>query len=183
MKKVFIDAGAYNGDTLREFFGWRQLLGDPNEFEIYAFEPNPNMQKALEDIASQHKNIEYIPKAVWVADEPIQFAVDTTETPLGSTVMPGKTNIWDNFGHVEVQGFDFSEWLKQFIDDEVIIKMDIEGAEFPVLEKMIIDKTIFIPKKLMVEFHPNKVREYTTEYCNDFIKQIKDMGVGLEVWH
>lgn len=183
MRKVFIDAGAYNGDTVKQFFNWGLINGNPHEYKVYAFEPNPNMKKQMEDVASQYENVEYIPKAVWVADEPIQFAVDTTPTPLGSTVMSGKTNIWDNFGHVKVEAVDFSEWLKQFINDEVIIKMDIEGAEFPVLEKMIMDKTIFIPKKLMVEFHPNKVKEYTTTYCNQFIQEIKDMGVPLEVWH
>jgi FkbM family methyltransferase len=182
-RKIFIDAGAYDGDTIKQFYNWGFIIDKPNEFKVYAFEPNPNMKKALLDIESQHKNLTYIPKAVWVKDEILQFAVDTTPTPLGSTVMPGKVNIWNNFDKVDVEAIDFSEWLKQFKNDEVIIKMDIEGAEFPVLKKMIKDKTIFIPSKIMVEFHANKVTEYTTTYKNNFVKRIKKMGVPLEEWH
>ena len=181
--KVFIDAGAYDGDTVKQFFNWGFMIGNPKSFKVYAFEPNPNMKKQLEDIASQHTNVTYVPKAVWVEDTEIEFAVDTTPTPLGSTVMPGKVNIWEHFGKVTVEAIDFSEWLKQFKNDEVTIKMDIEGAEFPVLEKMITDGTIFIPKRLMVEFHPNKVREYTTTYKNELVEKIQKMGVPLVEWH
>ena len=29
MKKVFVDLGAYDGDTVREFYNWGKLTGDP----------------------------------------------------------------------------------------------------------------------------------------------------------
>lgn len=181
--KIFIDAGAYDGDTIKQFYNWGFLVGNPNDFQIYAFEPNPDFKKQMLDIESQHEKVTYIPKAVWTEDGVIQFAVDKTPTPLGSTAMPGKVAIWNVFDKVDVEAIDFSKWLTQFKDDEVIIKMDIEGAEFPVLEKMILDKTIFIPSKIMVEFHPNKVREYTTTFKNELVRKIKDMGVPLEDWH
>jgi len=48
---------------------------------------------------------------------------------------------------------------------------------------MINDETIYIPKVLMVEFHPNKVTEYTTTNKNDLIKRIEDLGVDIKEWH
>ena len=181
--KVFIDCGAYTGDTIKEFFNWGSIVDDPKKYKIYAFEPNPNMQKPLLDIESQYNNITYISKAVWTKNKAIKFAVDKSGDPLGSTAMKSKTNIWDKFPKITVEAIDFSAWLKQFENDEVIIKMDIEGAEFPVLEKMIKDKTIHIPKIILVEFHPNKVREYTTTNKNELIQKIKDLGVNIKDWH
>lgn len=183
MRKIFIDAGAYDGDTIREFFNWGKMIGDPNEYEIYAFEPNPNMYKILDDTASQHDNVTFINKAVWIEDGQIEFAVDTTATPLGSTAEVSKSSIWDTMPHETVESVDFSNWIKQFDGCEVLLKMDIEGAEFSVLSKMLKDGTMKIVNKLMCEFHPNKVSAYTTTDKDDLIKKIEAEGVEVKLWH
>ena len=50
---------------------------------------------------------------------------------------------------------DFSRWLSAnfSIRDYIIVKMDIEGAEYEVLEKMIRDGTLQMVNELYVEFH------------------------------
>lgn len=185
MRMAYIDLGAYNGDTVKQFLMWGQLITDPRDFEIHAFEPNPNMAKQLTDLADQYPNVTFHNEAAWIEDTELEFAVDTTDSPLGSTLMKGKAAIWDNFNHVTVKAFDFSKWLKDNFHehDLVIVKMDIEGAEFPVLEKMIKDGTITIPEHLCVEFHPNKVREYTTDHKNDLIERCKKQGMNILEWH
>lgn len=181
MKYIYCDAGAYDGDTIGQFYNWGKLAVKPEEFQVIAFEPNP---KFLPMLRKKHgANVEIRSEAVWIKDGEIELAIDQSETPLGSTVMPGKQEIWHKSPKVKVKSINFSSWLKQFKDDYVILKMDIEGAEFLVLEEMIKDGTITIPKILMVEFHPNKVIEYTTTYKNELIKRIKDLGVNLKEWH
>ena len=57
---------------------------------------------------------------------------------------------------------DFSRWLKEMVARHteadgskpfVVVKMDIEGAEYAVLEELVHDGTIALISELMVEFH------------------------------
>jgi len=169
---VFIDCGAYNGDSVENFKNWSKVsFPDKKNWIIYAFEPNPKFKDYWDN--QPHANIIFSGKAVWIEDTELEFAVDQTDTPLGSTVMSTKRNIWNKSPKIKVRALDFSEWLKQFKDDFVVLKMDIEGAEFKVLNKMTADDTDKIPHVLMVEFHPNKVVEYTTTYKNGLIRKLQ----------
>lgn len=184
MKKAFIDLGAYQADTIKEFNNWIQLYDKPGEYDIYAFEPNPVLEN--QNIINAKKN-NYIfkPWAAWTHDGHILLAVDGTKTPMGSTVMPSKSAIWDRFPHVQVKCFNFSQWLaaKFSEGDEVIVKMDIEGAEFPILEQMLKEDTIRIPSYLFVEFHANKVKDYTTDDTNNLVNRIIEKGGNIKLWH
>lgn len=180
---IFIDLGAYDGDTVEQFFNWSKLIEHhADSFKIYAFEPNPNVNRGVEKLAERKVNVTFSNKAAWINDGEIEFAVDSSNTPLGSTVEDSKHNIWDNNEHITVECFDFSEWIKQFKDDYVIVKMDIEGAEFPILEKMLQDKTVKYMDKLLCEFHPNKVARYTSDDKADLIKRLSKYTEVIE-WH
>jgi FkbM family methyltransferase len=184
MRKVFIDLGSYKGDSIQEFFNWIQLIDDPKEYEIYAFEPNPVLEN--QSIINAKKNKYYFkPWAAWIYDGKIDMAIDGTKTPMGSTVMPSKVAIWDKFPHVRVECFNFSKWLADNFtpDDQVIIKMDIEGAEYPVLKKMIEEDTISLASYLFVEFHPNKVKDYTTTDTDELVNLIIEKGGNIKLWH
>lgn len=182
MSNIYIDIGAYNGDSIEQFRNWSKLsFPDKDNWEIYAFEPNPKFKKTLSKKQDDHTH--YYDDAAWIENGVKEFAVDDSDTPLGSTLMPGKKNIWDTKSKIKVTAFDFSEWITQFKDDFVVVKMDCEGAEFPILEKMIKDETIHIPYVLMVEFHPNKVVEYTTTHKNDLIRKLQKLGVNIKEWH
>lgn len=179
---VFIDLGCYDGDTIEEFKNWRKLaFPDKEDWIIYAFDPNPKWIDKWETMKDGKTFFNL--KAAWIENTEMDFAVDSSDTPLGSTLMPGKHKIWDKSKKITVQAFDFSEWVKQFKDDYIVVKMDTEGAEFPILDKMIKDGTITIPDKLLVEFHPNKVIEYTTEFKNKLVQLIKDLNVDILEWH
>lgn len=181
MRNIYIDIGAYNGDTVEQFRNWSKIAYPGKDFIIYAFDPNPNFKKQWA-ILSNDKTT-FSNKAAWISDGVAKFAVDDTNMPIGSTLMPSKVRAWEAFNKIEVETFDFSEWLKQFKNDFVVVKMDCEGAEFPILEKMIDDKTITIPNDLMVEFHPNKVVDYTSNYSNKLKDRIRQLGVNLTDWH
>ncbi len=179
---IFIDLGAYNGDSIEEFRNWSKVaFPGRTSWKIYAFEPNPKFAGVLRK--KEDENTKTYNTAAWTKDTELEFAVDSTKTPLGSTVMSGKKAIWDTMSHIRVTAFDFSEYLKKFKDDFVVVKMDIEGAEFPILEKMIADGTDKIPHVMMVEFHPNKVQEYTTTHKNELIQKLLDRGVVIKEWH
>lgn len=179
---VFIDLGCNDGSTVEEFRNWSKVaFPDRNSWQIKAFDPNPHFKdrwKIIED-----KDTVFEEKAAWVVEKELMLAIERSEESLGSTVMPGKKKVWDASPKIIVKAFDFSKWLEQYKDHFVVVKMDIEGAEFPLLDKMIKTGTITIPNKLLVEFHPNKVVEYTTQDKERLVQLIKDLGVDILEWH
>lgn len=174
--KIFIDCGAYDGDSIEQFYNWYKLIDDPTEYNVFAFEPNPTvMAKAKERLTG--KKVVFSDNAVWIENGTKEFSV----YDVGSTLMESK-NTWDKGVKIEVDTVDFSEWINNFKGDYVVVKLDVEGAEFPILEKMIKDKTIDIPDLMLVEFHPNKVSDYTTTDKNNLIKEVSKHTRLIE-WH
>lgn len=190
MRYIFIDLGAYNGDSVREFMGIGKqtptqafltnvtLPVPPEQFEIYAFEPNPK----FEDSFKSYPNVHFSNSVALTYDGTVQFAVDQTDDPMGSTAESSKISIYDTMPKLTLTCFDFSNWITQFENHYVIVKMDIEGSEFPVLYKMLKDGTHKIMNKLWVEMHPNKARNYTTTDSINLIETLKK-DIEVENWH
>lgn len=169
---IFVDLGAHNGDTVEQFVSWGQLFGDISDSTVYAFEPNPNFEKEWESVyerQSQHvKDIVFEQTAAWIDDKGLEFSL-WQESDIGSTVMPAKRN-WYAGKIIGVPSFDFSEWLKQFEGEEIVIKLDVEGAEYPILKKMISDGTDKLCKLIFIEWHADKMGpDYKQD--EEFIKE------------
>lgn len=183
MKYSYIDLGAYNGDTFLSFMANQKLIAPPESFDVYLVEPNPAFKRILDSLAEKFTNIkEVIHEAAWIKDGTAPFAQDTNDLAYGSTLMASKEKIWNRFDKITVKTFDFSKWLKRFKDDYVIVKMDIEGAEFPLLEKMMRDGTAKYMDQLWVEVHPNKLKDYTTTYSNDMVERLR-FHTEVTLWH
>ncbi len=154
---IFIDAGCYHAAATEQFINWGQLLTDDMEgSRIYSIEPNPKLKSYWQEIRDRHikhvKDMQFVNKAAWIDDSILKFS--ETDLDLGASVMPEKRG-YDTT--IDVQGFDFSQWLKQFSGEEIVIKMNIEGAEYPIMEKMMKDGTDKLVKDIMVEFHSAKM--------------------------
>jgi FkbM family methyltransferase len=184
MRYFFIDLGAYTGDSFLQFMARTDLPVPPQEFEVYLVEPNPNMFTVLDKMFQSFDNInEIIKAAAWIGDGEADFAVDTNDLAYGSTLMSSKKEIWDKFAKQKVETFNFSRWITQFKNDYVIVKCDVEGAEFPILEKMMDEDTDKIMDELWIELHPNKLVDYTTDDSNVLIQKLVNRGVKVELWH
>lgn len=182
MKHVYIDLGCYDGDSVEQFRNWRKLAFNPAiEWEIHAFDPNPAFKEEWDRIKDD--STFFYQKAAWVKDGEVLFAIDTETDGIGSTAMTSKKAVWDSGQITSVPCFDFSEWLQQFKGCFVVLKMDIEGAEFPILEKMIADNTDEIVGRLMVEFHANKVSDYTSTDVQNLLAVLRRRGVSVVEWH
>lgn len=153
---IYIDLGCYDGDTILQFRNWRYLKYGKNvEWMTYGFDPNPEFKKAWK----QHERPDTIFKrsAAWTEDGELEFT--QAPRPDRSTVMKEKVN-WGEGNVLTVPCFDFSTWLKQFRGKHVLLKMDCEGAELPILTKMIEDGTDDIANLTMVEWHDGKMPQY-----------------------
>ena len=116
--EIFIDCGALNGETIKDFVDFTG--GSYNK--IYSFEPIP----------SQYKNtLQYLNDANIQRVELIQKGVWSHETVLNFIDAEGGSRI-DNNGTIPVQVVPIDGIIPKN-EKITFIKMDIEGAEFEAL--------------------------------------------------
>jgi len=150
---VYIDLGAYRGVTIaryRHSRNWKQGT------RIFAWECNPYL-----------KNVNYgvdvirVNAAAWICEGEMDFYV-SRKAPgrvQGSSVYKEKRTGNLNIEQpVRVRTVDFSAWvISQFIESEhVTLKMNIEGAEYDVLEHMVKTGAIEHIDTLFVQWHYKK---------------------------
>ena len=127
---------------------------------LYGFDPWP----ALVEGESQHAGTRVVleRKAAWIEDGQIEFARVRGLRGWDSTVMRQK-NSHDEWARedaiIRVPCFDFSEWLRG-LPEPPTVKVDVEGAEFPILQKLVDDGTDVLVAELLVEWHEDKMPEY-----------------------
>ena len=146
---VFIDCGAYKGNAIRKF-----MASTDKAWRIHAFEPNTHIKRDYPNGTIVHN------EAVWIEDGVIPFYFSTKGYKRSSSsAMKNKTS--GNLNHKKpeiVPCIDFSKWLlHNFEDDNIVLKMDIEGAEYQVLRKMLNDGSISLINTLYIEFHAHKI--------------------------
>jgi len=101
-----------------------------------------------------------------------------------SSLIHGKTRGNLDFDNpIEVDCIDLSKWITENFDkdDYIILKMDVEGAEYKVLEKMINENTINYVNKLYVEFHGMRVFK-TKEDTKKLRTEIRGRGIPVHNW-
>ena len=133
MRKVFIDCGANDGCSVKHFM---EKYSDQDDYEIYSFEGNKSFYDELVKI--QRDKFYPSKNLVWTHDGVINF----DGWHLGK-------------GTVNKPCIDFSSWIKETfdIDDYIILKMDIEAAEYDVLNKMDKDGSLSYINKFYGELH------------------------------
>ncbi len=177
--KVFIDLGAFDGDTL--------LLAQkiyPECDNYYAFEPyRPNFQK-LTDVFKDNPKIILINKAAGTKAEKVSLFLHNDikkrqDAAEGNSLLLEKNNVSaDNFE--EVESINFSQFIKEKFtkEDEIILKIDIEGKEYDVLEQMIEDKTINLIDTLFCEWHQHKIPSLKDRHSK-LIERLKEFNLKI----
>jgi hypothetical protein len=66
-------------------------------------------------------------------------------------------------------------------DDFIIVKMNIEGAEYKVLNKMIRSKSINYINELFIEFHYKKMDMPENEH-NQLVGKLEKSGLDVQLW-
>ena len=193
-KKIFLDLGTHYAEGLIQFIN---MLKIDRTWKIYSFEANPIVFKSY---AAKHKwkkskfDVTFLNKAVSSRNGTVTINVETpwhgrqdgeatTIISLDKWTAGERKNFKTQY---EVESIDFSNFVNSASDNcEIYCKMDIEGAEFEVLEKMIIDKSILKIKKIWIEFHDHYFTNQD-EYAKRkeaIIKYLDDNAVGYELWH
>ena len=169
-QKLFVDCGFNAGQMLERFV--RALP----EFLFYGFEINYEyFAESAVELQNRHTNILGLNFSA-VSDHEGMASFHIAGHRRGMLRAEATTVLSDfhqkqfEFFEAEiiearsnnVPAIDFSRWLKEMVARHttadgskpfVVVKMDIEGAEYAVLEKLVHDGTITLISELMVEFH------------------------------
>lgn len=154
MKKIYLDLGANIGRTAEEFV----LVN--RDYDIFCVEPNIELLPKIFEVSQKvRKPFSVIWGAAWIENGSINLFQSGAHE--ASTVVTGKVENadWPQIDYQsgsQVPCFDLSEWILRNVDsydDELVIKMDIEGAEYDVLEKMLQDGSIDRVTILKCEWH------------------------------
>lgn len=129
---------------------------------LYGFDPWPELVEAERRVGGTLVVLER--KAAWIEDGEIELAMVHGLRAWDSTVMRDKDSRgeWSGVGSREVTrvpAFDLAAWLLG-LPEAAVVKMDVEGAEFPILERVLETGADTKIARLLVEWHDDKMPGY-----------------------
>jgi FkbM family methyltransferase len=164
MANVFLDLGTHYGQGLEEIIKKHNI---DNSWIVHTFEANPTTYNRYKEINySVYPFVISHNAAVYNYDGTVIINLEAPpgedQTGQGSSIIDlDKWNPWreepgKNFtGKIEVPCLDFARFVSNNFkkDDYIIIKMDIEGSEFAIINKLIDTKVIEYIDELYIEWH------------------------------
>lgn len=129
---------------------------------VYAFEPDPWTAARLRENIADLPNVDVITAAAGTENGTLslyrsaEFATDPEAASLSSSIMAAKRNV-DTDNAIPVPVVDFIAFLRDLDTDIAVIKIDIEGAEVPLLEKLLDDPVLARIDHIFVETHESRI--------------------------
>jgi FkbM family methyltransferase len=164
LMKILIDCGFNVGKYTKK------ILAEEQFDKIYAFEPNSIFLKKWQD-----RNLKNLPPITL-----INAAIHTYDGTIDFFDGRSSENssIFNDKGHLKgtkktVNCVDFDAWFRKTVkeDDYVHLKIDVEGAEYLVVPKMIESGSILMVDTLVVEWHWKKRRGHPDKVVHDQIQK------------
>ena len=175
---VFIDCGAHCGESIlraKRQFGINA--------KIISFEPVPYFAKEIQKIWKDDDSVDIVNAAVWIEDNINELQISTAITDGSSLLKEPAKEGQGEYLSIQVNTFDFSNFLKQFKERnfKLIVKFDIEGAEYHVLNKMIEEGTIHYVDEFWGEWHEAKTDDQK-KYRKEVFSYLKENNIAVREW-
>lgn len=169
--KIFIDAGYYVGKAL-EYYA--PFIDD--SWKVYAFEPNTELD-VMGSLERFPFAVEWVKKAVWTEDGQMEFRLG------GRNDASHLDGIRDSVDRkITVPTIDFSRFIAELPKDATIVcSMDIEGAEYPVLRKMVEEGTAQKLDLLDIEFHHRLLTGEDAATSSTLRREFEGLGVLVKL--
>ena len=193
--KYFIDCGTHFFEGYLQF---EQKFKFDQDWAVYSFEANPrtyNISKKQIPESFKQLKYEHLNLAVSTNEGEININCDMQNaegTGDGSNILQNPPSYdpeaqrhikWET---EKVKCFDLSKFILNLKNIEtLIIKLDIEGAEFEVLEKIIKDKSYEKITEMYVEFHERFFTGKTEQYRelkNQYIDFFNKNNIKITTW-
>lgn len=148
---VVLDIGANNGlFTL--------LMLQSGCRKVYAFEPNKDSLVNLTHMFANNDKVAIVEKAVYINDSDLEFFIDPNNTTIGSLSESHLQTHGSSVQKITVPAISLKSFMKEHGVDRIsLVKMDIEGAEYDIIEHLedeVYDKV----DSFLIEYHDNTDR-------------------------
>lgn len=172
-RHVFIDGGAHKGESIRSFK--RTRMYRDHRWDIFAFECNPGLASNL----ARGSDITVLNQAMWTNGGSMEFFL-TDETTCSSVFKEASMGKLEK-RRVEVPSIDFAAWLCDNTrqEDFVLLKLDVEGAEYPILDHLLASDAAGRIDILFIEFH-NAWVGVPKERDGALVRQFRERGIRVE---
>ena len=152
-------------------------LIDATGVEVHAFDPTPHSLQWME-AQETPENFHFHPWAAAGRDGQLflypRVKSDGTKSKVMYTIMEEKGN---NDDAVEVPAFTIATMMQKLSHESIgLLKMDIEGAEYGLLESLL--ESTIRPNQILVEFH-HRFSGMETQQTLDAIDALKGAAYGL----
>lgn len=146
--KIFLDCGAWTGASVDYFL---KHYPGAKEFKIHSFECLPENLHEL-----RKRNVTVHNKAVWVSKGFHRFYKGQSES--GSLYKEKTTGGVNPNNFIIVRTIDIAQFIKKFKDDYIVIKLNIEGAEYEVIPHMKDCGVLDLVNEWFIQWHWDKIR-------------------------
>jgi FkbM family methyltransferase len=156
---IVVDVGArgpfFEDSFLTRYFSKLPLSNSPS-FDIYSFECDEKYHDLIRSAkhAFPPHTITLVPDAAYIREGNMTFSGNMGHLHLDNDTIIVKSSV----NKKVVKTIDFSEWLRLNVKeaDFVVVKLDVEGAEYAILNRLVDQKTICLIDELFVEVHFNR---------------------------
>lgn len=170
---LVIDCGANIGNITNKFAATGAT--------VFAFEPDPIAFAVLSSRFAATSNVHLFQKGVWDKNETVTLYHHKNQTKnelaftVGSSIKSDKINVTaTKTSTIEV--VDLIEFMQSLNKKITVIKLDVEGAETEILEKIITTKTYLLFDNLYTETHETKIPGQRQNIL-ELRKKIKEEGI------
>lgn len=205
--KIVIDGGVNLLQGFEQMFN-KKIIN--KEFECYLFEPNPNcipiIKNKLSNETYSEMKIQVIQKALSDENNIVNLRLETvpgehrlqyTDEVVGyDTKLGGGSSIlgtewikpgWideKNFSDVQVEALKTSEFILNSLSrrDYIVLKLDVEGAEFKIIEDLLKNNILKYFNEAYIEWHPQNNSHYTNNDVKKFKKSLIRKGIFVGFW-
>jgi len=138
---------------------------NPTDFEVFAFEPNPRWHSRLTKQSKEH-GFKFLQYAAWNVDGEMTFYDGGRLDSVGATLYADHKSAHLKDKYV-VKTLNMSRWLRENFREEdfIAIRMDIEGAEIPVLRSFVVEGSVSYLDFVFVEDHKEQLPHFAPMYA------------------
>ena len=180
MSKIFIDCGAHCGESILEA---KSRYG--NDIKIISFEANPNLAQPLKEHFKNDSNVEIRNEATWIEDKKsTEFYLSIDWSDGSSIYKEKKSGGVSNNISVDIPSINLATFIKNLKKDNyIILKLDVEGAEYEILNHLIDEGIMPLVNEFHGEFHPNKIdKPELKDLETKIFKYFNDNKINFYSW-
>ncbi|TMI95105.1 MAG: FkbM family methyltransferase [Bacteroidetes bacterium] len=152
---LVIDCGANTGDITKKFADTGAT--------VHAFEPDPLAYEFLKKRFEKNPGVILHRQGVW--DKQAEIVLykhkdqerDEMAYTVGSSIINTKINV-DKEKYEIIEVIDLSDFIRNLDRKIDLIKLDVEGAEIAILQKILRDDTYHLFDRMYVETHETKIK-------------------------